>query len=133
VGDLDPVTKLREGQGVYTYDNPYFQYKGDYQRGVKQGQGVLLMRDGSRYEGEFENGEITGKGEKTQADGTVYKGDFQQGEKHGYGEIMYKKTNEWYKGEWCYNVRQGQGTLFTKEKNTFTVSIIYLYNLFKKG
>ena len=70
------MTKLREGQGVYTYDNPFFQYKGDYQRGVKHGQGVLLMRDGSRYEGEFENGEITGKGEKTQPDGTVYKGDF---------------------------------------------------------
>jgi len=44
---------------------------------------------------------------------------------------MYKKTNEWYKGDWCYNVRQGQGTLFTKEKNTFTVS--FEFNLFLKG
>ena len=35
------------------------------------GQGVLLMKDGSRYEGEFENGEITGKGERHYADGTV--------------------------------------------------------------
>ena len=40
---------------------------------------------------------------------------------------MYKKTNEWYKGEWCYNVRQGQGTLFTKEKNTFTVSFRLIF------
>lgn len=90
------------------------------------------MRDGSRYEGKFENGEISGKGEKMQADGTVYKGDFHQGEKHGYGEIMYNKTNEWYKGEWCSNVRQGQGTLFTKEKNTFTVRVIFfaVLNLF---
>ena len=62
VGDIDPVTKLREGQGVYTYENSYFQYHGQYQGGVKQGKcervillgnGVLLMRDGSRYEGEF--------------------------------------------------------------------------------
>ena len=26
VGDIDPVTKLREGQGCYTYTNPFFQY-----------------------------------------------------------------------------------------------------------
>ena len=24
VGDIDPVTKLRHGQGTYTYTNPYF-------------------------------------------------------------------------------------------------------------
>ena len=26
VGNIDPVTKLRHGQGCYTYTNPYFQY-----------------------------------------------------------------------------------------------------------
>ena len=26
VGNIDPVTKLRHGQGTYTYTNPYFQY-----------------------------------------------------------------------------------------------------------
>jgi hypothetical protein len=46
-----------------------------------------------------------------------------QGEKHGYGEIVYGGGAEWYKGEWSFNVRQGQGTLFTKEKNTYTVGI----------
>lgn len=25
-GDIDPVTKLRNGNGVYTYTNPFFQY-----------------------------------------------------------------------------------------------------------
>jgi hypothetical protein len=122
------VTKLRQGEGVYTFENPYFQYKGQYDRGVKQGQGVLLMRDGSRYEGEFADGEITGQGERVYPDGTIYKGQFMQGEKHGYGEVQYKKTGEWYKGEWHLNVRQGQGTLFTKEKNTFTVR--YLKTLY---
>jgi hypothetical protein len=24
VGDIDPKTKLRNGQGTYTYTNPYF-------------------------------------------------------------------------------------------------------------
>jgi hypothetical protein len=78
------------------------------------------MKDGSRYDGEFVDGEITGQGERVYADGSVYKGAFLNGEKHGYGEIQYKKTKEWYKGEWHLNVRQGQGTLFNREKNTFT-------------
>ena len=26
VGDVDPVTKLREGNGCYTYTNRFFQY-----------------------------------------------------------------------------------------------------------
>lgn len=79
------------------------------------------MRDGSRYEGEFVEGEITGKGERVYADGTIYKGEFLQGEKHGYGEVKYAKGREdWYKGMWQMNVREGQGTLYTKDKNTFT-------------
>jgi|LauGreDrversion4_2_1035121.scaffolds.fasta_scaffold353600_2 hypothetical protein len=85
------------------------------------------MRDGSRYEGEFQDGEINGTGERVYPDGSVYKGQFSQGEKHGYGEITYAKTGEWYKGEWHLNVRQGHGTLFTKDKNTFTVPISDLW------
>ena len=80
------------------------------------------MKDGSRYEGEFEGGEITGKGERHYPDGSVYVGQFLSGEKHGYGEIHYAKTKEWYKGEWNLNVRQGHGTFFSKDRNTFTVS-----------
>lgn len=89
VGDIDPVTKLRNGQGVYTFENPYFQYKGDYVNGQKQGksfnmlfstrfkgEGVLLMKDGSRYEGHFENGEMSGQGRRSYPDGTIYVGEF---------------------------------------------------------
>ena len=66
VGDIDPVTKLRHGYGCYTYieDNPFFQYQGGWDNGVKQTNSgdvaTLLMRDGSAYTGEFLNGEITG-------------------------------------------------------------------------
>ena len=60
VGDIDPVTKLRHGQGTYTYTNQYFQYQGTFVNGTKTGEGVLLMRDGGKYAGQFENGEIMG-------------------------------------------------------------------------
>jgi len=53
VGSIDPVTKLREGQGCYTYTNPFFQYQGDFKEGRKHGEGTLIMRDGSRYVGDF--------------------------------------------------------------------------------
>lgn len=59
MGDLDPLTKLRHGKGTYQYPNKFFQYDGEWQNGVKQGKGVLYMRDGIKYEGEFDNGEIT--------------------------------------------------------------------------
>lgn len=62
VGQIDPETKLRQGRGVYTYSNAYFQYHGEWQNGVKHGKGVLLMRDGSKYEGDFEQGEMSGQG-----------------------------------------------------------------------
>ena len=78
------------------------------------------MKDGSRYEGEFVDGEITGRGERTYPDGSLYNGAFKLGEKHGYGEVTYVRTGEWYKGEWNLNIRQGQGTLFSKDKNTYT-------------
>ena len=92
VGDIDPVTKLRHGEGTYTYsENPFFQYQGTYQNGIKQTKehsSSLIMRDGSRYTGEFTSGEMTGQGIKQWADGRVYKGQFQEGELHGQG-IMY--------------------------------------------
>lgn len=47
------------------------------------------------------------------------------GEKHGYGEIKYARTRDlWYKGQWQMNVREGQGTLYTRDKNTFTVKLL---------
>ena len=58
VGGIDPVSKLRNGHGTYTFTNPFFQYQGEYAQGQKQGEGVLLMRNGGKYAGEFVNGEI---------------------------------------------------------------------------
>ena len=75
------------------------------------------MRDGSRYRGEFRNGEIVGQGERIYEDGTTYVGDFHLGEKNGYGEITYGENNrreDWYKGNWCLNVRQGFGQLMMR-------------------
>lgn len=81
VGQVDPETKLRVGEGRYTYPNQFFQYIGQWEHGKKNGFGTLLMRDGSKYFGQFKDGEITGAGERTWQDGTFYKGEWVMGEK----------------------------------------------------
>lgn len=75
------------------------------------------MRDGSKYVGEFVDGEIIGQGTRTYDDGTTYIGGFIKGEKHGYGEITYGRRNvreEYYKGNWEMNTRQGFGQLLLR-------------------
>lgn len=122
VGGIDPVTKLRHGQGCYTYTNPYFQYQGTFDNGKKTGEGVILMRDGSKYAGEFIDGEIIGQGTRTYEDGTTFIGGFFKGEKHGYGEITYGRRNireEYYKGNWEMNARQGFGQLLMRNGQVF--------------
>lgn len=118
MGDVDPVSKLRQGTGVYSYTNSFFQYQGQFESGRKEGEGALLMKDGSKYEGTFRDGEIHGRGVRTYEDGTEFTGDFYKGEKHGYGEIVYGKRNyreEAYKGDWVLNVRQGYGMLLLRD------------------
>ena len=38
VGGIDPVTKLRQGHGCYTFTNPFFQYQGEFDKGKKSGK-----------------------------------------------------------------------------------------------
>lgn len=119
-GDTDPVTKLRNGTGTYTYTNNYFQYQGEWVNGRKHGEGVLLMKDGSSFVGTFCNGEITGQGTKTYEDGMTYSGLWQTGERNGYGECVYglrNRTEAYFKGEWVNNVRHGPGELGLKNGN----------------
>ncbi|EGR27773.1 MORN repeat protein [Ichthyophthirius multifiliis] len=110
VGDKDLWTKQRNGVGIFTYQNNYFQYEGQWQNGVKQGEGVLRMKDGTYYEGQFDKGEINGRGKMQYSNGNYYEGEFKFGEKDGYGEF-FAKTGEIYKGEWQNNIRHGKGII----------------------
>ena len=91
------MTKLRHGEGTYTFsENPYFQYQGSYESGIKQSYdgnaSSMILRDGSKYSGDFKDGEITGTGLKTWTDGKVYKGKFLEGEMHGNGVLLYSES-----------------------------------------
>jgi hypothetical protein len=102
------VTRKRNGEGTFFYENPFFQYQGNWDQGVKNGQGKLLMRDGGFYEGEFKDGEMTGVGKLVWPDGASYDGQFFEGEKHGRGHWI-SATGDQYDGDWCLNWMNGQG------------------------
>lgn len=128
VGDIDPVTKLRHGFGTYTYqENPYFQYQGAYDNGIKQSSETsvssMVMRDGSKYSGDFKDGEITGVGLKTWANGKFYKGEFLEGEMHGNGVLVYNESkvqkDQKYEGQFHLNSREGKGVLTKKNGDVY--------------
>ena len=45
VGQIDPVSKLRQGNGCYTFTNPFFQYQGNYDNGKKNGKSFETCLD----------------------------------------------------------------------------------------
>ncbi|CAF0793589.1 unnamed protein product [Brachionus calyciflorus] len=138
------ANNLRNGFGIYVYDNNFFRYEGEWKDGIKQGNGKFIMKDGSFYEGEFNNGEMTGKGYKydknreTEYTGDfveghyqgkgvlrcrnkyVYEGDFDENMKHGYGELNEFKINQTYKGQWYLNKRHGQGSQKYSDGSVYT-------------
>ncbi|KAK3085756.1 hypothetical protein FSP39_008240, partial [Pinctada imbricata] len=123
------------GHGVYVYENKYFRYEGEWRNGLKDGQGRLLMTDGTYYAGQFKNGEIQGHGVKFFAgskdeytgyfvkgemhgrgrmvyfDGAIYEGEWQKNKKHGYG-IMHRPLGpETYEGSYLKGMRDGYGSM----------------------
>ncbi|XP_067573868.1 MORN repeat-containing protein 1 [Pseudorca crassidens] len=80
-------------------------------RPLRDGQGKLLLKDGSYYEGEFVDGEITGEGCRHWAlTGNTYTGQFVLGEPQGHGVTKYKAGGR-YEGELSCSLREGQGHL----------------------
>ena len=55
-------TWLRHGRGKYTYQYEGFSYDGEWEDGLKHGQGQMKLPDGSVYEGDFLHGEMLGRG-----------------------------------------------------------------------
>lgn len=111
--------QLRDGFGVYYYNNKFFRYEGDWLKGMKHGHGKLIMADGSYYEGEFKEGEIEGHGfRKWQHNGNSYSGEFHLGELHGYGVLNYPDGSQ-YKGEFFKNSRHGNGIFVDKFGNEY--------------
>ncbi|CAD5115533.1 unnamed protein product [Dimorphilus gyrociliatus] len=126
----ETLNLLRNGFGVYQYENEFYRYEGEWKDGMKHGHGKLIMKDGSFYEGEFSKGEIEGHGCRFSAlTGNKYSGQFHQGEFHGHG-TMYYGDGSVYEGEWSSNKRQGYGIFKCKNNEVYEG---YLYDNKRHG
>ncbi|XP_069112133.1 MORN repeat-containing protein 1-like isoform X7 [Argopecten irradians] len=111
--------EMRNGLGVYTYENKYFRYEGQWKNGKKHGQGKLQMQDGSYYEGTFCDGEINGHGFRYfSTSGCKYTGQFHKGELHGTGKMIYTDGSI-YDGQWYRNRKHGYGVMRSSDSAVY--------------
>lgn len=74
-------------------------YHGEYDNGLRSGQGVMKCADGSIYNGEWLLNKRHGQGMTFYVNGDVYSGLWDAGRKHGIGTYRFAKGGE-YRGEW---------------------------------
>jgi hypothetical protein len=89
---------LREGVGVYSYDNRNDVYFGEWKNDVFEGEGSYFYHSGDVYKGELHNGFKHGKGIYYYSNGNIYDGEWEEDFKHGYGKKNYRNLNESYEG-----------------------------------
>ena len=93
-------------------------YEGDFTYGEKNGFGKCIFSDGCIYEGDFEKNEINGKGEFNWTNGICYKGEFYKGIFHGNGFLRWRNGNV-YNGEFKYGIFCGNGIFYWKNEEEY--------------
>ncbi|KAJ1505586.1 hypothetical protein HMI54_005834 [Coelomomyces lativittatus] len=97
--------------------SPSHYYSGEFQHGLRHGQGEMHYPSGSVYTGEWNKGIRHGTGKMQWVSGDTYQGDWKMGEIHGSGHYrwstlrnknFYSSINE-YQGEFVKGKRHGQG------------------------
>jgi hypothetical protein len=98
------VNGVIQGHGTEKSANGEYFYEGDWNDGVREGQGFLKTPIGE-YIGEFSAGKKQGQGKDTFASGSTYSGQFDDNQRHGYGVISYSDgriyDGHWKHGEYC--------------------------------
>jgi len=102
---------LMHGSGKLTDKGDKNCYAGDFEGGLKHGQGIETTADGHHYEGEFREGRMHGRGKMTYKSGDVYEGEWARGKQEGTGEMKNLKEGWSYAGEWHKGRRSGKGVI----------------------
>jgi hypothetical protein len=103
---------LKQGQGVYTWDNGD-RYEGRFAEDRPDGRGKYQFANGDAYEGEVKAGVIAGRGSYTTKAGDVFDGSFVAGKPHGIGVYRFASGDR-YEGEMSQGVMHGRGRYFAK-------------------
>lgn len=96
---------ILEKWGMIWFNNLLFS---DY---IKEGVGILKLKDGNRYAGVFNNDKPFGFGQIFYSNGDHYIGEVDNWIKVGKGRIHYKTKNEIYEGDFVNDLKEGCGYL----------------------
>ena len=83
-------------------------YEGEWNQGVKEGQGEIILECGTIYTGSFYANQMHGFGKYVSSEGWVYEGDFVSGIREGQGLYTFVNGST-YDGQWVNGVEQGHG------------------------
>jgi serine/threonine protein kinase len=105
------------------------EYSGEWRGGAPNGEGELTLRantgtlsKGDVFRGEFVKGLLEGEGEYEGEDGAFYAGEFKNGLFDGFGTIYYANGNQ-YTGTFSEGAENGQGTLTCANGDVYTGSV----------
>ena len=105
------VDGVLDGYGTCLYaenENGLEEYVGEWNHGIREGDGTLTWTDGAIYEGEWKNDSRHGEGIQIEADGSTYEGHWENSQRSGVGTMEYS-SGETYSGDWEEDVRSGFG------------------------
>jgi hypothetical protein len=102
----------KDGQGMMKYQSG--TYIGDWQDGLRHGQGKFTWNNGDTYNGSWFEDKRHGQGIYIWGDGSKYKGHYSYGVRSGYG-IYYYTNGTIYEGTWQSNLKHGIANFYYKE------------------
>lgn len=139
IGNVDIKNKMN-GEGVLYSPNGSY-YKGQFLNNRILGYGRMIDAEGNLLEGFFIDSKLDGIAKLTKLSGSYYYGTFVKGVKHGKGKeetqdhiyegsfvddkkegkgkIFYKKTKDYYEGDFLNNTINGSGIYNWSNKNVY--------------
>ena len=107
VGQVDPLTGLRDGQGCLHYKSGNV-YTGSWRNGAADGFGEKRYKNGDIYRGHWVQGKRSGRGAYLFAQGHFYDGMYANDQPEGYG-IYTTLQGDRYAGSWKAGHKSGKG------------------------
>ena len=103
---------LKHGQGIYVWESGD-RYEGKFSDDRPDGSGKYVFANGDAYEGEVKAGVIVGRGTYLAKNGDVFEGSFTNGKPNGVGIYRFSAGDR-YEGEMMQGKLQGRGRYYSK-------------------
>ena len=107
----------KNGEGVYQFVNGDV-YEGEFLADRMAGNGVYTFANEGRYEGQWNNCVYDGAGNETFARGSTYRGEYTNGMRDGWGACRYY-NGDYYEGQWKHGLREGRGMQQCTEESNY--------------